>query len=184
MRSIEKQRDAARRQAAMHQGTFFTTPWGPWTQTPMKAEPRGSGSCDALPPDRLDPLVLEASQVTGVSANLIRAVIWKESGGRPCAVSPKGAQGLMQLMPALQADLAISNAFDPAINILGGSRYLKNMLGKYDGKINLALAAYNAGPGKVTDAVPDIDETRQYVEEVIGKYDELEGAAKAQPPQD
>ncbi len=96
----------------------------------------------------------------GVSPKLVRALVKRESAGKPCAVSPKGAQGLMQLMPATQSDLGISDPFDAEANVNGGVRYLKQMLDRYEGNTALALAAYNAGPQRVTPGpgskLPDI----------------------------
>jgi len=109
-----------------------------------------------------------AAEMNAVEESLIRAIIHAESAYQPDAVSPKGAQGLMQLMPATQQLLEVSDAFDPALNIDGGARYLSGLLKQFDGDVNLAAAAYNAGPGAVQKygGVPPYEETREYVRRV------------------
>jgi Rod binding domain-containing protein len=110
----------------------------------------------------------EASQKFGVDTNLIAAVIAQESAGNPSAVSPKGAKGLMQLMDSTASEVGVSQVFQPRQNILGGTKYLKQLLDKYNGDETLALASYNAGPAAVDkyNGVPPYDETRRYVENV------------------
>ena len=121
-----------------------------------------------------DRIIQLTSQYFGIDSNLIRAVIKQESDFNPNAVSTKNAAGLMQLMPNTAEELGVDDPFDPAKNIYGGTKYLQQMLSKYKGDLNLALAAYNAGPGIVDQAggIPDIKETKQYIEKVQEYYRE------------
>lgn len=123
-----------------------------------------------------DDIISEAASKLGVPATLIRSVIAAESSGRHDAVSPAGAKGLMQLMDATAEEMGVSNPFDPSENINGGAAYLKKMLDQYDGDIDLALAAYNAGPGNVDKygGIPPFPETKAYLARVK-KYQERFG---------
>ena len=124
---------------------------------------------------RIDQAIAAASQRYGLSAELIRSVIRHESNFNPRAVSPAGAQGLMQLMPATAGELGVRDPFDIRQNIDGGSRYLKQMLDRFDGDLRQALAAYNAGPGTVRryDGVPPYPETRNYIRRVLASVGEM-----------
>ena len=109
-----------------------------------------------------------ASEVFSVDASLIRAIIHAESAYQPEALSPKGAQGLMQLMPATGKELEVADVFDPVSNIAGGTRYLSILLQEFDNDIDLAAAAYNAGPGAVHKygGIPPYKETKEYVRRI------------------
>jgi soluble lytic murein transglycosylase-like protein len=116
-----------------------------------------------------DSLIEEHAGNHGLSPDLVRAVIQVESAFNPRAVSPKGAIGLMQLMPGTAAEFGVVDPFDPADNIRGGVQYLRQLLDRYDNQVELALAAYNAGPGAVDKyggRVPPYRETRDYVRRI------------------
>jgi hypothetical protein len=122
-------------------------------------------------PDGLEGIIEQASQKYGVEPSLIKAVISVESGGDPNALSPAGAQGLMQLMPATATELGVRNLFDPAENVMAGTRYLRQLLDRYWGNVRLALAAYNWGMGnleKRPEAMPT--ETKNYIFKVENLY--------------
>ena len=122
-------------------------------------------------PQTINAFIQTAATEHGVDPFLIKAIIKSESNFDPTAVSPKGAQGLMQLMPATARDLQVADPLDPLENILGGTRYLRYLLDSYNWDVALSLAAYNAGPGNVQGAVPNISETRTYVAKVLKNYD-------------
>jgi soluble lytic murein transglycosylase-like protein len=165
--SIEKQRSAVRKQAQAAGATLI-----PWSPPPLvSADAAAEPACDPIAADVVTPFIESAAKANGLQAALVRAVIEQESAYRPCAVSRKGAQGLMQLMPDTATELTVKDVFDPKENIAAGARYLKQLLDKYKGDNKLALAAYNAGSGAVDSAngVPDIAETRDYVDAILKK---------------
>jgi soluble lytic murein transglycosylase-like protein len=122
--------------------------------------------------DLYDHAISEASKRHGVSFSLLKALIKAESDFNPRAVSRAGARGLMQLMPDNIKTLKIKNPFDPKENIMGGAQYLKNLINRFGGKLPLALAAYNAGPGVVEQyqRIPPFKETQDFVQEVMKYY--------------
>ena len=125
----------------------------------------------AVSPDRAyDALIGEAAEKYALDPALIRAVMRAESAFNPLVVSPAGAQGLMQLMPALAEELGVEDPFDPRQNIMGGARYLRWLLDRHRGNIPLSLASYNAGPTTVAryKAIPPFKETRKYVKKITG----------------
>ena len=122
--------------------------------------------------NRYDHLITGASTRQGVSFSLLKALIKAESNFNPEAVSRAGAKGLMQIMPANIKDLKIKDPFDPRENIMGGARYLKKLIKRFNGELSLALAAYNAGPSVVErhQGIPPIKETEEFVEKVLKYY--------------
>lgn len=118
-------------------------------------------------------LAVAAARRHGLDPELVLAVVGVESAFRPEAVSPKGARGLMQLMPATAASLGVEDAFDPEENLDGGVRHLGTLLSLYGGDLERALAAYNAGEGAVDrhGGVPPYRETREYVKRVLERYE-------------
>jgi soluble lytic murein transglycosylase-like protein len=120
----------------------------------------------------IETCIRDASEKHGVDSSLIRAVIKYESGFDPLAVSRAGAEGLMQLMPETARLLGVRDSFNIRENIDGGTRFLKDMLDSFDGDLELALAAYNAGPSVVRrfGGVPPYEETRNYIKNVLREY--------------
>jgi soluble lytic murein transglycosylase len=123
-------------------------------------------------PRSYDRIIREAADTHGLSEPLLKAIIKAESNFNPRAVSKKGAKGLMQIMPKNFKSLNIRDPFNPRENIMGGAKYFKRLHTRYDGKLPLALAAYNAGPHMVDKykTIPPFPETRNFVEKVIKYY--------------
>ena len=124
--------------------------------------------------------IRSAAVYNAVDESLVRAIIHAESAYHPDAVSPAGAQGLMQLMPATQKDLNVRNPFDPAHNIAGGVRHLSDLLLEFNGSVKLAAAAYNAGSGAVKKhgGIPPYSETQEYVRRVQILYRRYQAALR------
>ncbi len=198
--SIAKQRESLRKQVRAAKPetdpSWYTVPWPATVEVqPIQpaAGPEGNASgpvtttsalrFDDCPPfsppfleKSLDDHIRQAAGRGGYSPNLLRAVIRQESGFQPCAVSSKGALGLMQLMPATAADMGVSNPLDAVENLYGGARWLGALLERYQGNVPLALGAYNAGPGKVDlyGGIPPYKETQDFVRNILFSTRETE----------
>ncbi|PWU06904.1 MAG: hypothetical protein C5B51_11175 [Terriglobia bacterium] len=160
--AIEKQRAAAaiQREAVRKQQELAG-----FAPVSASSEP----GCDPIAEPALTPMIDSAAKAQELQPKLVRAVIQQESAFRPCAVSDKGAKGLMQLMPATIEQFGVHDPFDPKESMEAGVKYLKQLVERYKGNLSLALSAYNAGPSIVDDAksIPDIPETRNYVEAIL-----------------
>ena len=174
--SVAKQREAvvamagslaAQRRSV--QGQLAAMPTHSVFQRPSFSLPSTPPPCPPLGTSELAPLVEQAAEQENLDPELLLSVIRQESAARPCAVSSKGAMGLMQLMPATALQLGVSDAFDPKQNVNAGARLLKQLLQSYGGDLPLALGAFNAGPARVNQAggVPDYPETIDYVQKVL-----------------
>jgi soluble lytic murein transglycosylase-like protein len=161
------QRDAVGKRAGRPRaGSFFEL--SPPAPTPPLASRAERPACEPLSASETGPLIESAAARENLQPELLRAVVKQESDFVPCAVSPKGAVGLMQLMPMTATQLGVRNAFDPKENIDGGARMLRQLLDLY-GDLPLALSAYNAGMGRVRadGGVPNIPETQDYVHRIL-----------------
>jgi len=125
------------------------------------------------PAESIKTLITSTALRFMVDPDFVASVVKAESGANPAAVSPKGARGLMQLMPQTAAKLGVTDAMDAAQNLEGGTRYLRQLLDQYNGNVAAALSAYNAGPGSVKryGGVPPYAETRAYIARIITDYD-------------
>jgi soluble lytic murein transglycosylase-like protein len=164
--AMEMQRAAVQRQAESTGARL--KPWGAPIVEPGPMFAAAKADCDPLAEEVSTPLVDSAAKEQGVDAKLLRAVIDQESGFHSCAISSKGAQGLMQLMPATADQFQVADPFDPKQNIEAGARYLKQLLDKNGGDVAKALGAYNAGPN-ADDPINKIPETKSYVDAILSK---------------
>jgi soluble lytic murein transglycosylase-like protein len=128
-------------------------------------------ACDPVAQPELSKMIDNVARDQSLDPAVVREVARQESGFHPCAVSSKGAQGLMQLMPATQAQLEVRDPFDPQESLSAGAKLLKQLLDRYQGDLALALSAYNAGINRVdrTSTVPEIPETKDYVTNILGR---------------
>ena len=152
---------------------FTNTPTSSNYKIFIREKPPLSSNSDASDDsDSCDKLITEASQSHGVPFSLLKALIKIESDFNPRAISSAGAIGLMQIMPENISALDIKNPFDPWENIMGGARYLKQLITRFNGKLPMALAAYNAGPNIVDryKQIPPFKETENYVKKVMEYY--------------
>ena len=142
----------------------------------------GATAQKPTPPPSLDELVTSASTRYRMDPDLVNSVIRAESGFNVRARSPKGAQGLMQLMPGTASKLGVRNAYDPQANVDGGTKYLRQLLEKYNFDLVKALAAYNAGPERVEKfgGVPPFHETRVYVARIVRDFNRKKAAQEKQ----
>lgn len=178
--SLERQKESVRKQqsaaapAPARQDGFFTVSWPRTAAAAAELPPLARAGCPALNRGSAWELALHGASATGLPARLIGEVMRRESGYDPCAVSPAGAMGLMQLMPATASDLGVENPFDPLQNVLAGSRFLRQMLDRYQGDLARALGAYNAGPARVDafGGVPPFPETRRYVADILTRLND------------
>jgi len=138
----------------------------------------------SAPPRGLDSVVTAASKRNNVDPDLVNSLILVESGFDPNAVSPKGARGLMQLMPQTAARMGVQNATDPVANVEGGTRYLGELMSRYHNDLSKALAAYNAGPDRVEQyhGVPPFPETMAYVARILGDFNRKKDAQRRPQP--
>ena len=152
---------------------------------PALASPMDGASRRKVRDRNIEEIVAEAANKYALPRSLVRAVARAESALNPFAVSAKGAQGVMQLMPGTALELGVQNAFDPAQNIDGGARLLRQLLEKYEGRVAEALAAYNAGAGAVSKhrGVPPYAETRGYIRRVVKDFEKAEKASPAPTPE-
>ena len=172
--SAEKQRASARAQeaaiAARSPSTFFTPP-----APPPPPEP------DCAPPAEAEirQVVDAGARRSGLDINLVRAVVRRESGFNPCAISVKGAQGLMQLMLSVQTEFGVTNPYDPGQNVSAGTRLLKQLLNQFAGDLPRALSAYNSGAASVErwGGVPPFPETMSYVSGILEELSPKQGIA-------
>jgi len=165
LQSIHRQEEALHKISAPSAHLSSVPPLESSWYTPVTV----TANCPELPASTTEALAKRAGEREGLDPQLILAVMKQESDFRPCAVSPKGALGLMQLMPETADDLDVLDPMDPEQNVAGGARFLRQLLDRYVNDPALALSAYNAGPARVTDQIPDIPETKAYVSAILSR---------------
>ncbi len=167
--SMDKQKASVQQQARAAGAQM--QPWTPPTAAArqMPSIMYEMPQCDPVPQGELSKMIDNAAEKNGVEPSVIREVARQESGFRPCAVSPKGAEGLMQLMPSTQDQFKVIDPFSPIASIDAGAKLLKQLLDRYHGDLSMALSAYNAGAGTVDRAggIPQIPETQNYVTSIL-----------------
>lgn len=169
--SLEQQRVSVQKQAKSAGARMV--PWTP--STASAAVERESimfqPFCEPIAQPKLSTMIDRAASSNGVEPSVVREVARQESGFRPCVVSQKGAEGLMQLMPSTQDQFQVIDPFNPVASLDAGAKLLKQLLDRYHGDLSLALSAYNAGPGMVdkTGRIPQIPETQNYVTNILGR---------------
>lgn len=154
-----------------HDAAAIAAPFVPVVERSVTPPPAGAGRWQAS--------IHRAAATAGIDPKLLTAVVWTESDFVPDAVSHAGAVGLAQLMPATAEILGV-DPNDPEQNLMGGARYLSDMIDRYDGRLDLALAAYNAGPTRVSrlwDGGPGVPISGQYVQKVLDRFQQLGGTA-------
>lgn len=164
--SLEKQRASVERQIKSIQ-----SPAPPAIPPPFAVPTPVAYACEPVAQAELSKMIDSVAREHSVDPALVREVARQESGFHPCAVSSKGAVGLMQLMPSTQAQLEVRDPFDPQESLSAGAKLLKQLLDRYQGDLALALSAYNAGISRVdrTFSVPEIPETKDYVTDILGR---------------
>jgi soluble lytic murein transglycosylase-like protein len=183
---VAQQRAAVQKQAATVRQANPAASGDSFFTVPFARTESSSADCDPLPNAELNPLIESAAQKSGVDAQLVRAVIERESAGRPCALSARGAEGLMQLMPDTADDFDVQDPFDPKQNVEAGAKLLKSLLNRYNNDASLALSAYNAGATRVDEArgIPAIPETVDYVAEILSKLNLVKPKNPTAKPQE
>ena len=161
--SVERQMKAVR---AKYPAQFEDSGYGPASGDDLPLPPP---DCKPMSPPELSKLIRETAEREGLTPDLLRAVMHKESAFNPCAVSRAGARGMMPLMPSPIQQFKVEHPFDAKENVAAGSKLLKQLITRYGGDLSLALSAYNAGPGRVDAAkgVPMIPETMDYVSTIL-----------------
>jgi soluble lytic murein transglycosylase-like protein len=175
---LERQRRSVRqqvKQAVEVKSEWFTVHWPDAEWSSRANNTQAAGVCFPQPMEaaQLADLVNETASREQIRPDLLREVVRRESGFDPCAVSAKGAMGLMQLMPGTAAALGVTDPFEPGQNLAAGAKYLGSLLERYAGDLRLALGAYNAGPSRVNGfgGVPPFEETQHYVNSILARLD-------------